>query len=336
MNDHAHPEFLAELQPGHWLNTPHPLTLADLRGEPVLIDIWDYTCVNCLRALPYIYAWHWRYAQHGLRVIGVHTPAFAFGQETAQVAAALEELDIQYPVLLDNDFKTWSAFDNHYWPARYLIDSEGRLRHHQSGEGGYEQMEVTIQQTLRERNADLDLPPIMAPLRPEDAPDALCHRPTPELRGGLRQGALGNPEGYAATAPMLYSLPQQRQPGAFYVGGAWQAAQQHISYQGRSAGVIQVPYTATEVNAVLSPQVDAVERIIHPQAINIEIWQDDHPLQAERRGDDVTIDGRLIIDRPRMYNLIRNPGHEQHELTLRVQTPGFALYTFSFVGAMRD
>jgi len=328
--------FTPEFALGHWLNTPHPLTLADLRGAPVLIDFWDYTCVNCLRALPYINAWHWRYADFGLQVIGVHAPAFTFGREQAQVQAALDELDIRYPVLLDNDFATWHNFDNHYWPARYLLDKEGRLRHQQSGEGGYAVMEQVIQRTLRECDADASLPPVMAPLRPEDAPEARMHRATPELRGGLHRGALGNPEGYAATAPMLYSLPQDRRPGAFYIGGAWQADQQHISYQGRGEGIVHVPYTAAEVNAVLSPQADAVERIIHPQTIDIEIWQDDRPLPAERRGYDVDYDGRLTVSRPRMYNLIRNPGHEQHELTLRVRAPGFAVYAFSFIGTVQD
>jgi hypothetical protein len=336
MADHSQPQQAPAFGPGQWLNTEHPLQMDNLRGLVVLVDIWDYTGINCLRTLPYIQEWYHRYADHGLVVIGVHAPAFEFGRERAQVLAALHELDIHYPVLLDNDFMTWHAFNNYFWPSRYLIDANGRIRHHQSGEGGYMELEHSIQTLLREINPDVDLPPVMEPLRPEDYPERLHYRPTPELRGGLQRGALGNPEGYAGGVPILYSLPRQRQHGAFYVSGAWLADMQHIAYQGSNAGLIHVPYEAAEVNAVLSPHADTVERMLNPRAVSVEVWQDDRPIHAERRGADLTEDGRLVVHRPRMYNLIRNPGHERHELTLRVNTSGFALYAFSFISTVRD
>jgi thiol-disulfide isomerase/thioredoxin len=326
-----------EFSPGEWLNTPHPLQMAALRGQVVLVDIWEYSCINCLRTLPYLKEWHRRYADKGLTIIGVHTPEFPFGRERSQVEAAVRELDIPYPVYLDNAYKMWDAYANRFWPAKYLMDSHGYIRFQTSGEGRYGDFERAIQEALLEINPDVELPPIMQPMREEDRPGAVCYRPTPELHGGLDRGALGNPEGYAGGVPMVYTMPKQgRQPGAFYVSGAWGAGEQYLSYQGQTEGVIQVPYEAVEVNAVLSPHVETIERMLHPEPVSVEVWQDDGPVEADRRGDDMTDAGRVLVDRPRMYNLVRNPGFERHELTLRVKTRGLALYAFSFTGCVKE
>ena len=329
------PEFAAGHSPADWINTERPLSLRSLRGRAVLIDIWDYSCINCLRTLPYIRAWHERYAPLGLVVIGLHTPEFTFGRERLQVELAVQELGVRYPVLLDNEFKTWHAYDNRFWPARYLIDHEGYLRYLSYGEGSYQEFERAIQTALREMNPDVALPPLLPLLREEDQPDVVMHRTTPDLRTGLQKGALGNPEGYAGGVPILYCLPAKRMNGAFYASGAWQASDEYFAYKGTSEGIIRLPYEATEVNAVLSPHHDTVERYLHPEAVTIEIWQDNQPPDPARRGADLSAEGRVLINRPRVYNLIRNPGFERHELTLRVSTPGFALYAFSFVGGVR-
>jgi thiol-disulfide isomerase/thioredoxin len=326
------PEFAR----GEWLNVEHPLTMASLRGKTVLVDFWEYSCINCLRTLPYLHEWHRRYADKGLVIVGVHTPEFPFGRERQQIEQAVRELEIEYPVLMDNDFKTWDAFANRFWPAKYLIDPQGYLRYQSHGEGGYDEFEQAIQAVLRESDPTVDLPTIMSPMREEDRPGAVCYRPTPELHGGLDRGALGNPEGYASGVPVFYRLPKQRVQGAFYVAGAWQAGQQHLAYQGQTEGIIQIPYEAVEVNAVLSPHVETVERMLHPQTVGVEVWQDDTPLLEDRRGADLTEDGRVLVDRPRMYNLVRNPDFEKHELTLRVKTRGFALYAFSFTGCVKE
>lgn len=322
-----------EFAKGDWLNT-HPLTMMALRGRVVLIDIWEYSCVNCLRTLPYIREWHQRYHQW-LTIIGVHTPEFPFGRERTQIEMAGRDLDIRYPVYMDNAFQMWEAYANRYWPAKYLIDQHGYIRYSSRGEGGYGDFEQAIQAVLREQDVNLELPPLMLPLRDEDRPGAVCYRPTPELHAGLDRGALGNPEGYARGLPMMYMMPEQRRPGALYVSGAWQAGEQYLAYQGQTEAVIRVPYEAVEVNAVLSPQVELIERILHPEAVPVEIWQDDAPLNEATRGLDVTADGRLLVDRPRMFNLIRNAGFEQHELTLRLKTRGLALYAFSFTGCVK-
>jgi thiol-disulfide isomerase/thioredoxin len=325
------PEFSA----GEWLNTPHPLQMSGLRGRAVLVDFWEYSCINCLRTLPYLRQWHERYAHKGLTMVGVHSPEFPFGRERQQIEAAVRELEIEYPVLLDNQFKTWDAYANRFWPSKYLIDQHGYLRFQSHGEGGYGDFERAIQAVLREMDANVDLPPVMQPLREEDKPGAVCYRPTPELHGGLDRGALGNPEGYAGGVPMVYSLPKQRSPGSFYVSGAWKAGEQFLAYEGQTEALIHVPYDAVEVNAVLSPHAETIERMLHPEPVSIEIWQDDLPLNDAIRGADVTEDGRVLVDRPRMFNLIRNPGFERHELTLRAKTRGFALYAFSFTGCVK-
>ena len=325
-----------ELGRGEWLNAQGPITLANLRGGVVLIDFWDYTCINCVRTLPYLRTWHGRYQRHGLTIIGVHAPEFAFGRERGQIAAALGDLDIPYPVLMDNDFATWDAFANRFWPAKYLIDAAGYIRYSSHGEGGYAAFERAIQAALRENDPALDLPPLMNPLRTEDAPGAVCYRPTPELHAGLDRGALNNPEGYGGGVPMLYSLPPQRPHGGFYVGGAWAAGQEYLAFEGQTEGVIALPYEAVGVYAVLTPHVEAVERILHPQTVGVEVWQDDLPLPPERYGADLSADGRVLVDRPRMYHLVQNPGFEQHELTLRVRSRGFAVYAFTFTSCVRQ
>lgn len=324
-----------EFAPGEWLNTERPLTMLGLRGRAALVDFWEYSCINCLRTLPYLREWHNRYARY-MTIVGVHTPEFPFGREKPQIEMAVREHDIRYPVLLDNNFETWDAFANRFWPAKYLIDEAGYIRYQSHGEGGYGEFERAIQTVLRDADPDLSLPPLMQPIRAEDRPGAVCYRPTPELHAGLDRGALGNPEGYAGGAPMLYMMPKERRRGAFYVSGAWQAGEQYLSYQGQTEAIIQLPYEAVEVNAVLSPHAEMIERMLHPEVVAVEIWQDDKPLTEELRGADVTVDGRVLVDRPRMYNLIRNPGFEAHELTLRIKTRGFAAYAFSFTGCVKE
>jgi thiol-disulfide isomerase/thioredoxin len=132
-----------------WLNSP-PLSAAGLRGKVVLIDFWTYTCINWLRTLPYVRAWAEKYRDHGVVVIGVHSPEFSFEHDLENVRRAVQDMRVDYPVAIDNDYAIWSAFDNQYWPALYLVDAQGRIRAHHFGEGAYEQSEMMIQQLLAE------------------------------------------------------------------------------------------------------------------------------------------------------------------------------------------
>ena len=320
------PEFVS----GSWLNTAQPVTLAQLWGQVTLVDIWDYSCGECLRTLPYVRQWERRYQARGLQVISVHTPRFAFGREQTQVELAAAELDLTYPVLLDNDFQMWMAYKNRMWPTKYLIDRHGYLRYRYEGYGDYAALEAALQGLLREADPDVELPPVIEPAEAADRPGRSTPRPTPPLYAGLQGRALGNPEGYAGVAPIVYSLPTRRVDGAFYLAGAWQSSEQYLAYQGQTEGTVQIPYEGEAVYAVLTPHVDVVERMLHPRLVQVEVWQDEQPLGTQRQGTDLTADGRLLVDRPRLYHLIRNPGFERHEVTLRIKTRGFGFYTFSF------
>src|SRR5947209_2051430 len=188
-----------------WLNSP-PLSLRQLRGRAVLIDFWDYTCVNCIRTLPYVQAWHQRYAEKGLVAIGVHTPEFTFAQYESNVERGVREFGLTYPIVIDTNYELWKAFANKYWPAKYLIDKEGYIRHAHFGEGAYSETEAAIQDLLREVNPTVRLPALMKPVRESDAPGAICYRPTPELYLGHKRGRIGNPNGFAADRSNDYSF----------------------------------------------------------------------------------------------------------------------------------
>ena len=308
-----------------WLNSEHPLHLADLYGQPVLVLIWDYSCINSLRILPYVREWQRRYAAAGLVIIGVHTPRFRFGREHAQVAWAVERLGLDFPVVLDDEYALWNAYQNRFWPAVYLIDGRGFLRYQRAGASHMMETERAIQTLLREMTPQHELPP------PIPDPDRMT-RPaaTPELRAGLEGGALGNPEGYADRVPVLYNLPNDYDEDTFYLNGAWQAAHQHLIYKGQTEGTIRLHYVANNVYAILSPHAELVERMLHPEPTSVEVWQDALPVMDDDRGEDLNEGGHLLVDRPRLYHLVQNASFGAHELTLRVRRPGFTLYAFTF------
>ena len=172
-----------------WLNST-PLSFRQLRGRAVLVDFWDYTCVNCIRTLPYVQSWHERYRNEGLTVIGVHTPEFTFAQYESNVERGIREFALTYPIVIDSNREIWKAFANRYWPTKYLLDKDGYLRYGHFGEGGYRETEQVIQELLREITPNADLPILMDPLREEDHAGAVCYRPSGELYLGNRRGEL--------------------------------------------------------------------------------------------------------------------------------------------------
>lgn len=336
---------MPEFAPGEWLNCDRPISREQLHGRVVLIDFWDYACVNCLRTLPYLRRWHERYSSRGLTIIGVHSPEFEFARLRAQVEAAVAEHQIEYPILLDNRYETWSRFTNKAWPTKYLVDASGYLRFKRQGEGYYQDTERAIQALLRQRDPDVTLPALLPPLRAEDMPGAVCYRPTPELYagyqgGGLFGGALGNPEGYVPQNPMFYRLPdwEDREIGQFYVDGVWRAWPEALAYAGQGGGKLALPYQAVTVNAVLSPTADPVETALdlRPTAAEplIEVRQDGRFLTPTNAGADITFlaNGASVVKvtRPRLYQLVRNPGYETRSLELTFRACGLALYAFTF------
>lgn len=309
-----------------------PLKMADLRGRPVLIDFWDYTCVNCLRTLPYLKEWHRRYGPLGLAIIGVHAPEFSFARERGNVSRAVTELGIEYPVVLDNDYAIWQAYANRYWPAKYLVDKEGHIRAYHFGEGGYDDVERMLQALLKDAFPALALPPLMEPLRPEDRPGAVCYRVTPELYLGYERGRIGNTAGLSPDRPARYADLDRHAEGFAYLAGDWLLTSEYLSRpvgaQGESR--LSVRYLAKEVNLVIHPPLAGGPS-------QVEVLQDGAPLPPEDAGDDVRVEGgrsRVAVAEPRMYRLVNNRRIDTHDLTLVTTNDGICFFAFTFVGCV--
>ena len=311
-----------------------PLTMSDLRGRPVLIDFWDYTCLNCLRTLPYLKEWHRRYYDHGLTIVGVHAPEFSFAHNVEHVRKAVAEHGLEYAVVIDNEFAVWQAYANRYWPAKYLVDREGYLRAYHFGEGGYAETESQIQALLKEAFPEAVLPAIMAPLRDTDAPGAVCYRVTPELYLGYERGRIGNTAGIAIDKPSTYRDLDKHAEGYFFLEGDWQLMAESVARPvgASSESRLHVKYMAKEVNLVIAPPYGGGQA-------EIELTQGPStgsgraPLHAEDAGDDVrVVDGRatVTVGEPRMYRLVNNRELDSYELTLATSADGVAFFAFTF------
>lgn len=336
---------MPEFGPGRWINSPSAISRASVRNKVVLIDFWTFSCINCLRTLPYVKAWYRRYHVHGLEVLGIHSPEYTFGRIQTLVEKAVNSQGIRYPVLLDNDFATWDQYANRAWPTKYLIDSDGYIRFSHQGEGGYLKSELAIQRLLSIREPGLSFDDPLPNLRIEDSPGTVCYRPTPELQagyqgGGLFGGALGNDEGYVLGSTVAYLMPkaEDRKEGHFYLAGFWNAEKESVSFAGRDAGTIILPYAAAEVSVVMSPTSDPVALSLgmyeNEAPCLVSIIQDGLPLRPELAGKDVSFDEKgqsfLVVDQPRLYGIVQNQGFDKHELEMRISGNGLALYSISF------
>lgn len=335
---------------GHWLNVARSAGPPRPRPKQVmLIDFWDYTCLNCLRTLPYLMAWHERYAGHGLLIIGVHSPEFTMSGAAGHVREAIEALGLPYPVLVDSDHRLWDAFAVKAWPTKFVVDPDGYVRLSTQGEGRYGPVERAIQQLLRLEQPDLELPTPIESLRDEDRPGAVCYRPTAEIymgydRGAFWHGALGNPEGYHPGVRFHYIIPPagERAEGMFYLSGVWQTGPNEIVPGGAGECRVLIDYRGATVNAVLSPEAEGRTATEHGTDGDrvVEIRQDGRPLESGKRGDDVALleDGRTVVSvsRPRLYQLIRNNAHQPHEMELIFSAHGPALYTVTFSACVVD
>ncbi len=320
-----------ELGGGYWVNS-EPLTMESLRGGPVLLDFWDYTCIDCIRTLPYVGEWHRRYKAHGLTVIGVHAPEFAFAKELDGVKRAIEEFAIEYPVVMDNGYSIWQAYGNRFWPTKYLVDHEGYIRYYRFGEGGYEETERAIQALVREVRAEAELPEPMAPVREDDAPGAACYRVTPEVYLGFVRGQIGNPSGHVPKQSGAYSDPGVHAEGYFYLLGEWTADEDHVMKPWGSGdeSAVTIKYTAKEVNVVMNRLLERDCRAY--------LTQDGAPMSKEDAGEQVTFDedsrAYVEVKEAGMYRLVNNREIGSHELTLSTNTAGLALYAFTFVSCV--
>jgi len=311
-----------------WFNSP-PLSMRQLRGRVVLIDFWDYTCVNCIRTLPYVKEWHARYKDKGLTVIGVHTPEFLFARYESNVERGIEEFGLTYPVVVDSNNELWEAFANRYWPTKYLIDGEGYLRYAHFGEGGYGETEEAIQELLREIDPAVALPPLLDPVRDADRPGAVCYQPSSELYLGHKRGRIGNASGFTEDEPAEYSHSGELREGYFFAQGRWTATGDHIESAGEEEARITLRYSAAAVNLVMAS--------FNRQPREVEIRQDGKPLDPAIATPDIRFrDGRSYIQvvRPRMYSLVDNKNFGTHTLELITHQPELALFAFTFTSCV--
>ena len=316
-----------------WLQAP-PTTLEKLRGKVVLVDFWEYTCVNCIRTFPYLKKWHEKYKDQGLVILGVHTPEFDFAKAEHNVARAAKQFGLGYPILVDSDYAVWRSYGNRYWPAKYLIDKDGFVRYFHFGEGGYGDTETKIQALLKEANPQIQLPPITEPLRGTDKPGAVCYPVTPELYAGFERGGyantLANEEGYQPGKSPTYKDPGSWEDGRIYLQGKWtNTSEAFISSRSQKnpADYLAIKYHALEVNSVIRPEKGKPARVW--------IYQNNKPVPRADKGDDLAYDslGRsyITVSQPRMYNLIKNSKFGQHTLKMATADAGVGIYSFTFV-----
>lgn len=312
--------------PERWINS-EPLTVEVLRGRLVLVDFWEYTCVNCLRTLPYLREWNRRYGDLGLVIIGVHDPEFDFGRERENVERAVEELDIDWPVLLDNDFELWRRYANNWWPRKILVNPEGVIIHDHIGEGGYGKTEEIIQEEIAKLHPGVELPPLMEPVNPHDKPGAVCFPATPELYAGYTRGRYGHPVEMDLEA--RYEPVAAHEVHRAYLEGDWRVEGGrllHVSETEPAGDRVVIRCRATEVNAVLHPEGDRPFRVY--------ALVDGEPITETDAGADVQWDagGRsyVVVDSGRMYRLLDAPTYADRELALFATGDDFGLYAFTF------
>lgn len=319
------PLHAPELAPGLWVQGPE-VSIAFARGAVVLVDFWESTCVNCLRTLPYLRAWHERYAGRGLIIVGVHTPEWELTADPEVVAAAVRAEGIPYPVILDQGRGTWLRFANHYWPAHYLIDGRGYLRYEHFGEGAYGETEEWIQRLLREAGDDGPMPELLEPVRDEDRPGAVCYPATRETHLGFHRGKLLAPEGYRPGEEVRHrARPEGPAPaGMFAARGLWHHEAEYLETREPGAE-LDLLCEASGVNLVLEPALGSIGEM--------EVELDGGPVPAGERGADVVErDGRTfaVWERARMVRLVDSPVFRQRHLVLRFLRAGVRAYAFSF------
>lgn len=312
------PEFVGIM---NWLNIDQPLRLADLRGKVVLIDFWTYSCINCIRTLPHVTSWYEKYKDQGFVVVGVHTPEFEFEKKTANVADAIKRHQISYPVAQDNDYATWQAYDNHYWPAHYLIDAKGHIRHVHFGEGKYEETEAAIVELLQEAGQSVAESPTT-----DIVAETAGRNITPETYlGSDRMERFASPERVTGRE-QFFTAPADIARSAFAYTGEW-LVERERAVSGKDAG-LQIHFKGKKVFLVMAPPEVGSQGDTVPG--RVQVFLDGQLVPKELSGKDVT-DGIATIDEDRLYELIDLGGEPgDHRLELRFETEGTAVYAFTF------
>lgn len=297
-----------------WLNTPDgkALTLEELKGKVVLIDFWTYTCINCIRTLPHVTSWYDKYNKDGFVVIGVHTPEFEFEKDTQNVEKAIKDYKINYPVAQDNDFATWNAYSNQYWPAEYLIDANGVIRRVHFGEGEYEEMEEAIRLLLKESGKEVDGEMVDMP---DNTPKS---RLSPETYIGSNRMEYLIPNGNVGVGSQKFTTPSSVPLNRFGFGGIWNVSEE---------------YSTPDVNSTLTYTFNAgkVFLVMRPTSGvgTVEVYLDGKIVGKGAAGADV-LNGKVAVDSDRLYELVSLPSVQEHTLKLVYKTPGTEVYAFTF------
>jgi thiol-disulfide isomerase/thioredoxin len=306
-----------------WLNSP-PLTAEGLRGKVVLVDFWTYTCINWLRTLGYVRAWAEKYADQGLVVVGVHTPEFPFERDVDNVREAARDMAVEYPIALDSDYAVWRAFSNRYWPAVYIADAEGRIRHHQFGEGGYAECERTIQQLLREAGRD-GVGDDLVSVADEgfEAQADWANLETPETYLGYEQAENFAPPGGAdLDEPRTYAVPDALSLNQWALSGDW-TVERGASVLNQADGGITFRFHARDVNLVMGPPA-------RDTPVPFRVLLDGEPPGAAQ-GLDVDERGHGTLSQQRLYQLVREPGSiTDRTFEITFLAPGVEAYSFTF------
>ena len=310
--------------PTGFINVAPGFKLSSIIGQKViLLDFWTYSCINCVRTIPYLNAWYQKYAASGLEIVGIHTPEFDFEKDITNVQNAVAEYGIHYPVVLDSNYGTWNAYNNLYWPHEYLIDMAGYIVHDQVGEGNYGETEAEIQKLLTQRAQILGLDPSTIPTSTVNiTPSNLNEIQSPETYFGaernslLENGTMMTNGNQTLTAPTASTI----QPNQLYLGGTWDFEDQYATNVDAGA-TITYKYDAGNVYMVAAGAASGT---------TVEVMQDGAPISAADAGTDVH-NGAVVISGNRLYNLVKNAdGGGEHTLQLIVETPGLQAFTFTF------
>ena len=307
------------VNPDGFINTEE-FSLADEVGKKViLVDFLTYSCINCQRTFPYLNAWYEKYKDQGLEIIGIHTPEFAFERDINNVKDAMKRFGITHPIVLDNDYATWRAYGNRFWPRKYLIDIMGKITYDHIGEGAYEETEMKIQELLRERAKVLGMnaTEIDKNLAITSLPRGENFSESPETYfGALRNKYLANGT-TGLSGEQTFTLPLIFTKSRLYLGGTWNIDVEYA--ESVSDAVVFYKYNAKEVYLVADAD----------SLVEVEVWQDGKPVGIEA-GADVGVEGNIMMKESRLYKIINNIEPGEHTLELRVKDKGLHLYAFTF------
>lgn len=307
---------LPKIEGNIWIGTER-VDLDALEGKVVLVDFWTYSCINCRRTIPHLREWYKKYKDEGLVLIGIHSPEFEFEKDPVNVEKAMRELGVIWPVVLDNEYKNWNNFDNHYWPAKFLADTKGDIAYTHFGEGSYEETEEKMRGLLgveKEKRKSKE--------KAGHTHGSVCFLATPETYCGYMRGKTGNELGYTEGIEDDYKKPTAQSEGEIVLDGKFLAEDEYVESR-EDGATLSLSFTGTEVNLVMAP---ALRESV------VEILLNGEPIPENVRGTDVGANDEIIVERSDMFNLIKSKEGTHGTLGIRAVSGNFRAYAFTFSG----